>query len=54
MAEPSPLHLSPERLEQLTDAVRLQAALYPSPKSPSPQCRCPECRAPRQAHDSCQ
>lgn len=37
MVEPVPLHLSPElleRLEQLTDAVRLRAALYPAPKPP--------------------
>ncbi|MCP9213268.1 hypothetical protein [Streptomyces cucumeris] len=37
MIEPVPLHLSPEfleRLEQLTDAVRLRAALYPAPKPP--------------------
>ncbi|WJY43184.1 hypothetical protein QT196_38625 (plasmid) [Streptomyces sp. P9-2B-2] len=37
MVEPIPPHLSPERLErlqQLTDAVRLRAALYPAPKPP--------------------
>lgn len=34
MAEPVPLSLSPERLEQLTDAVRLRVVLYPSPKPP--------------------
>ncbi|WP_189867160.1 hypothetical protein [Streptomyces poonensis] len=38
MIHPTPPHLSPEqleRLEQLADASRLRAALYPSPK-PSP------------------
>ncbi|WP_329391546.1 hypothetical protein OG625_39915 (plasmid) [Streptomyces sp. NBC_01351] len=37
MVDPVPLHLSPERLErleQLTDAIRLRAALYASPKPP--------------------
>ncbi|MFM9584171.1 hypothetical protein [Streptomyces caniscabiei] len=37
MVHPTPLHLSPEqreRLEQLADAARLRAALYPSPKLP--------------------
>ncbi|MZF88285.1 hypothetical protein [Streptomyces sp. SID5643] len=37
MVHPSPPHLSPEqreRLEQLADAARLRAALYPSPKPP--------------------
>ncbi|GAA0898088.1 MULTISPECIES: hypothetical protein [Streptomyces violaceusniger group] len=37
MADPAPLYLSPERLEQLqriTDAIRLRAALYPPPKPP--------------------
>ncbi|MFJ4568990.1 hypothetical protein ACIP4U_36130 [Streptomyces caelestis] len=35
MVHPTPPHLSPEqreRLEQLADAARLRAALYPSPK----------------------
>ncbi|WP_345045577.1 hypothetical protein [Streptomyces sannanensis] len=37
MVEPTPPHLSPEqreRLEQLADASRLRAALFPSPKPP--------------------
>ncbi|MER8225401.1 hypothetical protein ABTZ58_33580 [Streptomyces sp. NPDC094143] len=37
MVHPTPPHLSPEqreRLEQLADASRLRAALYPSPKPP--------------------
>ncbi|MFE7805867.1 hypothetical protein ACFU51_14620 [Streptomyces sp. NPDC057430] len=37
MVNPVPPHLSPEqreRLEQLVDAVRLRAALYPAPKPP--------------------
>ncbi|MEU6481053.1 hypothetical protein ABZ858_30090 [Streptomyces sp. NPDC047017] len=36
MVAPIPLHLSPERLkhvQQLADASRPRAALYPSPKS---------------------
>ncbi|MGW3029167.1 hypothetical protein [Streptomyces sp. NPDC001221] len=35
MVDPIPPHLSPERLkrlQQLTDAARLRATLYPSPK----------------------
>ncbi|MEV6131923.1 hypothetical protein AB0M05_34920 [Streptomyces violaceusniger] len=42
MADPAPLYLSPERLEQLqriTDAIRLRAALYPPPKPPRPRRR---------------
>ncbi|MCF2131068.1 hypothetical protein L1I79_32285 [Strepomyces sp. STD 3.1] len=38
MVHPTLPHLSPEqceRLEQLADASRLRAALYPSPKPPS-------------------
>ncbi|MDG9711395.1 MULTISPECIES: hypothetical protein [unclassified Streptomyces] len=37
MVHPTLPHLSPEqreRLEQLADAARLRAALYPSPKPP--------------------
>ncbi|MER6093388.1 hypothetical protein [Streptomyces bluensis] len=37
MVEPIPPELSPERwkrLQQLTDAARLRAALYPPPKPP--------------------
>lgn len=37
MVDPIPPYLSPQRLkrlEQLADAVRLRAALYPSPKPP--------------------
>ncbi|MFD7474121.1 hypothetical protein ACFV8Z_18590 [Streptomyces sp. NPDC059837] len=37
MVEPTPPEPSPERrerLQQLTDAVRLRAALYPPPKAP--------------------
>ncbi|MFJ9822631.1 hypothetical protein ACIRU3_47115 [Streptomyces sp. NPDC101151] len=37
MVHPTPPHLSPEqreRLDQLADASRLCAALYPSPKPP--------------------
>lgn len=37
MVHQTPPHLSPEqreRLEQLADAARLRAALYPSPKPP--------------------
>ncbi|MDP9607749.1 hypothetical protein [Streptomyces demainii] len=42
MVHPTPPHLSPEqreRLEQLADAARLRAALYPSPKPPPVWCR---------------
>ncbi|MFC9751238.1 hypothetical protein ACFQ7N_19260 [Streptomyces niveus] len=37
MVEPTPLRLSPERLEhlqRLADASRLRTVLYPSPKPP--------------------
>ncbi|AEY94281.1 hypothetical protein SHJG_p1150 (plasmid) [Streptomyces hygroscopicus subsp. jinggangensis 5008] len=42
MIYPALPHLSPEqreRLEQLADAARLRAALYPSPKPPPVRCR---------------
>ncbi len=51
MADPAPLYLSPERLKQLqriTDAIRLRAALYPSPEAaaaPSPHAAVPQRQA---------